>query len=370
MSKKLNIGISGTRGIPNRYGGFEQCAEKLAQGLVAKGHRVTVYNSSDHEYQLSEWNGVQIVHCKDMEKKLGTFGQFIYDLNCFRDARRRDFDVLLQLGYTSSAVWYPYWPKKYPNVINMDGLEWKRSKFSRKVQWFLKHSERWAARHGDLLVADSLGIQQHLRETYDKPSAYIPYGAEVFTTPDAAVPGTYGLQPGAYHLLIARMEPENNIETIIKGYLRIRGKRVPLVIVGRTDNAFGTYLVNTYGQQEGVRFLGAIFDTPVIDSLRYYSYLYFHGHSVGGTNPSLLEAMGCSALIAIHDNIFNRSIIGTDGFIFSGEEEVVALIEGLEPRTHYRHWIDANVRKIQELYSWPRIVDAYEAAFLQVVESA
>lgn len=363
----MKIGISGTRGIPNRYGGFEQCAEKLALGLVAKGHQVAVYNSADHEYQQPEWNGVQIIHCPDPEKKMGTFGQFIYDLNCFRDARRRSFDVLLQLGYTSSSVWYPFWPKKYPSVINMDGLEWKRSKFSRKVQWFLKHAERWAAKHGDLLISDSVGIRQHLQERYGKDSVYIPYGAEPFSSPDKSVPEQYGLAPYGYHLLIARMEPENNIETIIKGYLD-SGKTEPLVIVGKTENAFGSYLVQTYGQQPGIRFLGGIYISSVIDNLRYFSHLYFHGHSVGGTNPSLLEAMACNALIAFHDNIFNKSIVGEDGFPFTDAAAVAALFHGLQEKDAYRPFIDANRRKVEELYNWPRIVDAYEAVLLQAVK--
>src|ERR1700761_6048873 len=167
---KLKIGILGTRGIPNRYGGFEQCAEYLALGLVAKGHKVWVYNSHSHEYQGSEWKDVQIIHCKDPEDKMGTFGQFVYDLNCIKDARKRDFDILLQLGYTSNSIWYPLWPKYCSNVVNMDGLEWKRSKYNKYVQRFLKTAERWAAEHGDVLIADSVGIQQHLKEAYNKPS--------------------------------------------------------------------------------------------------------------------------------------------------------------------------------------------------------
>lgn len=112
MSTSLKIGILGTRGIPNRYGGFEQCAEYLALGLKEKGHEVWVYNSVHHEYKENEWKGVHIVHCKDPEDKMGTFGQFIYDLNCINDARKRNFDVLLQLGYTSNSIWYWRWPNK------------------------------------------------------------------------------------------------------------------------------------------------------------------------------------------------------------------------------------------------------------------
>ena len=109
--RRLKIGILGTRGIPNNYGGFEQFAEYLSLGLVQRGHDVYVYNSAKHPYQRKEWNDVQIIHCKDAESKLGTAGQFLYDLNCINDARRRHFDVLLHLGYTSDSIWHWRWPK-------------------------------------------------------------------------------------------------------------------------------------------------------------------------------------------------------------------------------------------------------------------
>ena len=122
----MNIGILGTRGIPNHYGGFEQFAQYLAKGLVAKGHIVFVYNSNSHPYQESTWNGIHIIHCNDPENSIGTVGQFIYDYNCLQDARKRNFDILLQLGYTSSSIWYRFWPKKAITIVNMDGLEWRK----------------------------------------------------------------------------------------------------------------------------------------------------------------------------------------------------------------------------------------------------
>ena len=363
-SAPLKIGILGTRGIPNRYGGFEECAEKLSLGLVEKGHNVWVYNSSHHDYRENSWQGVHIIHCKDPEPKLGTAGQFIYDYNCFTDARRRGFDVLLQLGYTSSSVWWRRWPKDCVNIVNMDGMEWQRSKFSPRVQKFLRKAERWAAVNADHLVADSVAIGEYLQATYGLESAYIPYGAILFENPDAAVPATYGLRADDYHLLIARMEPENNIETIINGYLQ-SGDRSPLVVVGNTGNKYGTYLKDTYG--EAIRFTGGIYDAAIINNLRYFSKLYWHGHSVGGTNPSLLEAMGCHALIAAHRNAYNGAILGASAFAFSDAAGISAIIQSLQPKPAYAHWISANDKKIRDLYNWPRIVDQYEQLMLEAV---
>src|SRR5579872_2984603 len=116
----MRIGILGTRGIPNNYGGFEQFAQFLSVGLVQRGHSVWVYNSSNHPYREKKWEDVNIIRCSDWENYIGSTGQFDYDYNCLKDARKRGFDVLLQLGYTSNSVWHRRWPKDALNVINMD----------------------------------------------------------------------------------------------------------------------------------------------------------------------------------------------------------------------------------------------------------
>ncbi len=193
MVRKLKIGILGTRGIPNAYGGFEQFAEYLSQGLVQKGHDVWVYNSDQHPYKESLYKNVHIIHCTDWEHRVGTAGQFIYDYNCFTDARSRKFDILLQLGYTSSSVWVYRWPKHVANIVNMDGLEWKRSKYGKFTQRFLKWAEGLAAKNAHKLISDSIGIQQYLLSEYDKPSIYIPYGAVNIIAENNAALEKYGL---------------------------------------------------------------------------------------------------------------------------------------------------------------------------------
>ena len=170
----MKIAIIGTRGIPNHYGGFEQFAEYVSVGLVQKGHEVIVYNSHTHPFQGNEFKGVRIIHCKDPEDKIGTAGQFVYDLNCILDARKRDFDIILQLGYTSSSIWSRLFPKKAILTTNMDGLEWKRTKYSKKVQKFLQYAESLAIKHSDHLISDSIGIQNYIQE---KTMGYVMGGA-------------------------------------------------------------------------------------------------------------------------------------------------------------------------------------------------
>ena len=227
----MKLAIIGTRGIPNRYGGFEQISEYLSAGLAARGYEVSVYCSSDHPYKKNQWQGIELIHCYDAEKYFPTAGQFLYDWNCIRDARKRNFDVLLFMGYTSSSIWGKWFPEKSLVISNMDGLEWKRSKYSKPVQQFLMRAERWAVKSSTRLIADSKGIQQYLLKKYNKHSDFVAYGATLFDNPDQSVPAKYEVIQFDYNLIIARMEPENNLEVILQGYQKSNTTE-PLLLIG------------------------------------------------------------------------------------------------------------------------------------------
>ena len=362
----MKIAIIGTRGIPNHYGGFEQFAEYVSVGLVEKGHEVTVYNSHTHPFQGNVFKGVKIIHCKDPEDKIGTAGQFIYDLNCILDARKHNFDIILQLGYTSSSIWSRLFPKKAILTTNMDGLEWKRTKYSRKVQKFLQFAESLAVKHSDHLIADSIGIQNYIQEKYAKSSTYIPYGAHVFENPNPKSLREYSLREYEYDLLIARLEPENSIETILDGVSQASGSR-PFLVIGKHETKFGEYLKHKFKPQSKIQFLGGIYNQEVLNNLRFYSNLYFHGHTVGGTNPSLLEAMASSALICAHENIFNKAILGDDALYFDSIESVAKSLNEVSKKNFPKLTI-ANIRKIKEIYSWEEIISQYENYFRGILE--
>ena len=362
----MKIGILGTRGIPNYHGGFEQFAEYFATYLAEKGYEVSVYCSGNHPYQEPIFKGTKLIHCADPEDKMGTAGQFFYDLNCIRDARKRNFDLLLQLGYTSNSVWFRLLPKSPLIVTNMDGLEWRRSKYNKWVRKFLKIAERWAVKSSDYLISDSKGIQNYLKKTYGRDSKIIAYGADLFATPDATILSKYNMEPVAYNMLIARMEPENNIETILDGAIDAEEK-IPFLVVGKQDvNAFGKYLVEKYKDYPHIQFLGGIYDLGVLNNLRYYSRLYFHGHSVGGTNPSLLEAMASNALIVAHKNDFNAAILEEEALYFQTKDEVAEYINDIKAKEKHSSYLEKNKRKIEELYSWERINQQYLDFFLEI----
>ena len=359
----MKIAIIGTRGVPNNYGGFEQFAEYLSVGLVDKGHDVFVYNPHNHIFKDNIYKGVKIIHCFDPEYLIGTSGQFIYDLNCIVNCRKYDIDIILQLGYTSSSIWNRLMPKQSILVTNMDGIEWKRSKFSPKVQRFLKYAEGLAVKYSNYFVSDSIGIQQYLEKEYKVESTYIPYGAEIMGVPNFDILNQYDLKLYDYDIVIARMEPENNIEMMLKGFLHSKKER-DLVIIGSLETKFGQYLSNKY-QDKKIKYLGFVSGLDTLNSLRYFSNLYFHGHSVGGTNPSLLEAMASNSLICAHDNIFNKSILENDAFYFKNIEQISALMDA-KIKNKDNELVNSNQLKIKNFYSWGKIVDDYNRFFKRI----
>lgn len=352
--------------MPNNHGGFEQFAEYFSKYLAMNNHDVYVFNSHNHPYQEKTWKGVNILHEFDPEYKIGTVGQFVYDLNCILKCRKLRFDVILQLGYTSSSIWSFLFPRESIVVTNMDGLEWKRSKYSKKTKYFLKLAEGWGARYSDYLISDSVGIQKYLAKKYNKQSEFIPYGAEVFTNAKEDILLEYDVEKDHYAMLIARMEPENNIETILEGFHKSNSEE-PFLVIGKL-NKFGAYLKEKYSDDTRINFLGAIYDQYHLNNLRYFSRYYFHGHSVGGTNPSLLEAMASRALIIANNNIFNKSILKGNAMYFDSSEDI-RLIFGEDQYFNFKEvYCNNNIYEINDKYNWRKINAQYIEYLISVLK--
>ena len=359
----MKIAIIGTRGIPNHYGGFEQFAEHISVFLSKKGHEITVYNSHNHPFQKNIWKGVNIIHCYDPEFFLGTIGQFFYDFNCILNTRKKNFDIILQLGYTSSSIFNFFFKENTIIVTNMDGLEWRRSKFNKITKLFLRFSESLAVKKSDYLISDSIGIKNYIKNKYNIKSKYIAYGTEELDKNRLGSLVSFNLKKYNYDLIVARMEPENNIEMIIKGFLNSNMNRY-LVIVGSLKTNFAKYLVKNY-KNEKIKYLGFVSETHNLNALRYYSNIYFHGHSVGGTNPSLLEAMSSNSLICAHKNIFNETILDKDGFYFHNTKDVTDIINKIQKK-EYLKLIRNNIIKTKKYYSWDKICTKYELFFKEI----
>jgi glycosyltransferase involved in cell wall biosynthesis len=363
----MKIGIIGTRGIPNYYGGFEQFAEFVAVKWVERGHEVVVYNSHNHPYQNDSYKGVALQHCFDPEYKIGTAGQFIYDLNCILNARKQNFDILLQLGYTSSSIWSFLMPKSAKIITNMDGLEWKRTKYKTIVQRFLKRAEAWAVRNSDALVADSKGIQEYLDKEYHVTSTFIAYGAEVYSPVPEDELKNYNVVKNSYFLLIARLEPENNIEVILDGFVKSKST-LPFLVIGNYQTTYGNYLKQKFETVKSIRFLGGIYDLQKLNQLRANCKFYFHGHTVGGTNPSLLEAMGCGTMICAHLNNFNRSVLLDNASYFSNSDDIKELLSNNYYDSLAVERKNNNLERIRNFYNWPFIAQEYLDLFEKVLK--
>lgn len=362
----MKVSVIGSRGIPNRYGGFEELAEKLAIGLAQMGHEITVYNPHNHPIKNFDVPNVRIVRIFNPEKILGSFGQFFYDLGAIIHTWFAPPDIILQLGYTSSSIWFRLLPRRSRVVTNMDGLEWKRSKYGKLVQNFLLFAEKLAAKHSHLLVADHLAIEDYIHEKYQSQVVYIPYGADIPQETNSTILHKLSLKKGAYHVLIARMEPENHITEILEGVANSTNS-MPLIVVGGTSNHFGKKLKRKFAHNTKIRFVGGIYNKEDLNELRLNAQLYFHGHSVGGTNPSLLESMACKCAIVAHNNIFNKGVLGKNARYFTQPEQIETLLNAPFDVVKADKMARANLKSIRDKYNWRIVIEQYELAMKQML---
>ncbi|MDO4160987.1 MAG: DUF1972 domain-containing protein [Prevotellaceae bacterium] len=373
----MKIAFVSTRGIPNNYGGFEQFAEYISVGLAARGHEVVVYSPHFHPYKEDSYKGVRIKHIYSPETWMGSsVGSFFYDFSSLKDAlKKENFDIIYEAGYTSivpAYIWFNVKNIKYPIfTTNMDGLEYKRTKFNKWVRKFVFWEERTTVKHSHYLIADNMGIHDYYKEKYGKESKFLAYGADIHDDYKAEYLEEYGLKPEEYYIVVARLEPENNIVMAIDGYLKSKenGKR-PLIIVGKTNTPHGMELVAKYGEEKSVRFVGGIYDFNKLNSIRHFSKAYFHGHSVGGTNPSLLEAMASSCFIFAHDNIFNRAVLNENALYYPSVEKVTEILDDIDNVviSYKKTYTDNNIDVIKKEYSWEHLVDEHENYFKWLLE--
>ncbi len=357
--KKLSI--LGCRGIPGNHGGFETFAERLSRYLVGRGWQVTVYCEHYTGKQVSEeyWNGIRLVHIPVAEAS--AVGTIVFDWKSTLHAAREG-NLILTLGYNTAifCVWYRL--KGLTNVINMDGLEWRRQKWSTPEKAWLYLNERFGCWFGNHLVADHPEIENHLATRVSRRKiTMIPYGAERVGRANAKLLEQYQLTPGNYSIVIARPEPENNILEIVAAFSsRHRGEK--LVVLGNyrpLENDYHKQVLEAASDE--VFFPGGIYDQATVGALRYYAALYVHGHSVGGTNPSLVEALGAGASVLAHDNHFNRWVAGPGARYFGNEADCAsAFDELLGDREALRKMKQASLQRFTEGFLAEIECGAYE----------
>ncbi len=371
MSQTKKLSILGTRGIPSAHGGFETFAERLALALVSRGWQVAVYcqhadPAGGERLWRDSWQGVERINIAvgpDTPKST-----LLFDWLCVRHAAER-VDVCLVLGY-NGAAFLPWLRLRGRKVItNMDGIEWRRPKWGAVARAWFRVNEWIAARTSHRLVADHPEIARHLRQRHAGASiATVPYGADpVLDAPEAPV-RALGLVPDGYLISVCRIEPDNNVLLIVKAF-SAAPRGLKLVVLGDLDRAgdYGRAIRAAAG--DDVLFPGAIFDAMIVGSLRFHARAYMHGHTVGGTNPSLVEALWAGNAVIAHDNPFNRWTAADAAVFFRDGEDCAARIAAVAQQPELVTELRRNARsRAAALFEWQAVFSAYEQEFLLLAE--
>ncbi len=369
MTRTLRI--LGTHGVPAAYGGFETAAENIALFLVRQGWRVIAYCQAEGRGRITEdvWHGIERVHVPVALS--GWKGTSMFDWLSIRHACRHR-DLCLTFGYNTAVFNLMQRLRGIPNVINMDGIEWSRARWGFMKQAILYVNERIGCVVGNHLIADHPEIETYLRTRAPaRKISTLTYGADPVTDAPVAPVHALGLQPGGYLTLVARPIPENSILEIVRGFSS-RPRGVQLVLLGDYDAATDPYhaAVRAAASDEVV-FAGAIYDKSVVQALRFHGLAYAHGHTVGGTNPSLVEAMAASNPVIAHDNVYNRWVAQDAALYFDSAEGFSARLDELLASADLRAMLQraAATRYAQE-FTWEHVAGQYEQLLLRFLPDA
>lgn len=356
--------ILGTRGVPAAHGGFETFAEHLALYLVRKGWRVVVYCQEEGDGRPSEdlWEGVERMRIPVAGN--GARSTIVFDWKATVHAASHR-DLCLTLGYNTALFCALLRWRGVRNLINMDGIEWARAKWSWVAKTWFWLNERFGCWLGDHLIADHPEIARHLAtRVSDRKITMIPYGADPLHNLSDAPVRSLGLEPGRYLTLIARAEPENSILEVVQGFSAAR-RGVVLVVLGHYLEGNAYHRAVRAAASSEVRFVGAIYDKAVVQSLRQHCLAYVHGHQVGGTNPSLVEALGAGNAVLAHDNPYNRWVAGNGARYFKGADGfATALAALLNDRETASLLQRAASQRFEEAFEWEAVLRAYEELLL------
>lgn len=365
---KKQIGILGTRGIPAMHGGFETFAEHFAIYLQRKDWQVTVYCQEEGHGEIYEdhWYGIRRVHIPVTHA--GAIGTMVFDWRSTLHAIKCKSSVLT-LGYNTAVFCVLYRLKGIKNVINMDGIEWQRGKWSRFERTWLYINEKIGAWLGNHLIADHPEIKKHLSQfVSEKKITVIPYSANILVDVNETILESFKIEANRYAIIIARPEQENSILEIVTAFSK-KKRKVALVVLGKYSPEINKYHKQVIdAASEEVKFVGAIYEKDVVQALRFFARFYIHGHTVGGTNPSLVEALGAGSPVLAHDNKFNNWVAGDKALYFSSTNECVTQIDRL--LTDDKLIASMKVHSSEQMqarFTWEKIHQAYEKLLLSQI---
>lgn len=352
----------GTRGVPAAYGGFETAVEEVGQRLAQRGHDVLVYSRGGAE-RVREHLGMRVLHLPALPvKQAETLSHTA--LSVARACTVDHPDVAFVFNAANAPLLGALRLRGIPFALHMDGLEWRRSKWGPRGRAYYRWAEQRGVRVADALIADAPGIADYYDEEFGVATELLRYGAPVLHTTPAheAALAQLGLRADGYHLVVARFEQENHVLEIVQGY-RNSAARLPLVVVGSAPYA-AEYTLRIRGAAAGderIKLLGAVYDQNALDALYAHASTYLHGHSVGGTNPSLLRAMGAGTAVIAKDVVFNRETLGETGWFFTTTEQIASALNAAEASPEVTStYAKANRERAADAFRWSDVADGYE----------
>ncbi|WP_414693692.1 DUF1972 domain-containing protein [Plantibacter sp.] len=367
----LRIAMVGTRGVPAAYGGFETAVEEIGSRLAARGHDVTVYCRRTAAEQPAEHLGMRLVHLPALHMKVAeTLSHTALSVLNMAFTRRHD------AAFVFNAANAPFVPfiraKGVPTAVHVDGLEWKRAKWSGSGKRYYRWAEERSVRTADALIADAAGIADYYEQQFGVPTELLTYGAKILEQPRTDLLATAGVEADAFHLVVARFEPENHVDLVVEGFIRSTATH-PLVVVGSAPYGaeHSDRIAALAASDPRVHLLGGVWDQDLLDQLYAGALTYIHGHSVGGTNPSLLRAMGAGTAVIGFDSVFNHEVVGATGTFFSTADDVATLVEQAEQDPAATAALGAALQtRAAANYRWDDIADGYESLALRLADGA
>ncbi|WP_232548839.1 DUF1972 domain-containing protein [Propioniciclava soli] len=353
----MHIGLIGTRGVPARYGGFETAIEEVGTRLADAGHRVTVFCRGAEE-KVPSYRGMELVHLPALPKRsLETLSHTALSV-LHRSLCGMDAAIVFN---SANAPFLPVLrARRIPVATHVDGLEWRRAKWGPAGRRYYRMAESLAVRWSDALIADAQGIADYYTHEFAAPTRLIAYGAPILAHSAPELLEPLGLEPQGYHLVVARFEPENHVLEIVKGYVASSATR-PLVVVGSAPYADAYIQAVREAVDDRVRLLGSMWDQDLLDALYANALTYLHGHSVGGTNPSLLRAAGAGAPVCAYDVGFNREVVAEHGRYFVDPAGVARCVEDAEGAPCVASERGSALREDIRRYDWDTVAGGYEA---------
>ncbi len=362
----MHIAMIGTRGVPARYGGFETCVEEVGHRLADRGHRVTVYcrrtPGHDDPDQFLGMHRVVLpaVHRRALETLSHTAASVTHAVT------RSSPDVALVFNAANAPLLPLLRARGVPVATHVDGLEWRRGKWGPWGKRYYRLAEAAAVRWSDAIVADAPGIARYYEREFGIDAVEISYGAPLVEARPGVVVDAR-LEPGRYHLVVSRFEPENNVVEVVRGYVESTA-RLPLVVVGSAPYT-DRYTAQIRGAADSrVRLLGAVWDQELLDQLYANAFVYWHGHSVGGTNPSLLRAIGASAAVNAFDVEFNRDVLHESGRYWITPHDVTRLVEDAEAHPDALAERRSAALARASTFRWDDVASRYEDLCLRLAD--